>query len=414
MVSEDDASKADKNVGFAQDVKDAEAASKPPPNENRPLLPSKSAKMLGMPEGRVMGKMHWVAKSWLIGRLFLVLALAALPAYLYRNSLEQLWPMWYTPLLGIVAGAIPSGGAPVAGGIIYMPILMLSGVCPRDAVAFTSVAQFAACGIFIPLNWLVLDPNSFIWPALQLGLVPAVVGMLLALLVIKIESDSVLLLIFSLFCFAMACYVAHGLFANHLNTDLKQKPLPFTTVDYVLYVVGLFLSGMLTGYIGISVEKVLFWLLTWRQKASVEASCVTSITLIGFLSGIAMVVHIFSPCDLADPSYTGAIPWRYVLMGMPGILLGTIVGPQLNAWIGPRNIMIAFCFMLLFDAAKNAYSVAGAWNIIPMGATYLCFPVDCVADAMQLQATNGWIGLGRLGGPMGPKTLLDQTSPTVA
>ena len=67
--------------------------------------------------------------------------------------------------MATVAATIPASGAPVAGGILFLPVLQSYGVCPRDAVAFSSITQFFGCGIFAPLNWLAIDPNVFLQEA---------------------------------------------------------------------------------------------------------------------------------------------------------------------------------------------------------------------------------------------------------
>ena len=50
----------------------------------------------------------------------------------------------YVPLMGLCAAALPAAGAPVAGGIVFMPILTLNKICPRDAVAFAAAMQASA------------------------------------------------------------------------------------------------------------------------------------------------------------------------------------------------------------------------------------------------------------------------------
>ena len=69
-------------------------------------------------------------------------------------------------------------------------------------------------------------------------------------------------------------------------------------------------GGVLTGYIGISIEKVLFVLLTLSGEVPVLKATVTSITLVGWISGIAFLMHATSPCDPLAPWYIGAVPYR--------------------------------------------------------------------------------------------------------
>jgi hypothetical protein len=84
----------------------------------------------------------------------LLVILVVAPLVLFRNHMELLRDAWFAPLMGIVACTIPASGAPVAGGVIFLPILESYGLCPRDAVAFTAATQMVGVGIFAPMNWL--------------------------------------------------------------------------------------------------------------------------------------------------------------------------------------------------------------------------------------------------------------------
>ena len=62
----------------------------------------------------------------------LLALLITIPCVLYPPS--ELAKYWYGPLMGL-ASTIPSAGAPVAGGIVFFPILMLAGFSP--SVSYT-------------------------------------------------------------------------------------------------------------------------------------------------------------------------------------------------------------------------------------------------------------------------------------
>ena len=57
----------------------------------------------------------------------------------------------YTPFLAIVAAAIPASGAPIAGGIIFIPVLQLDSLTLRNAIAFSSATQMLGVGVFAPV-----------------------------------------------------------------------------------------------------------------------------------------------------------------------------------------------------------------------------------------------------------------------
>ena len=43
----------------------------------------------------------------------------------------------------------------------------------------------------------------------------------------------------------------------------------------------------------------------------------------------------------------------------PGILLGSLIGPQVNASVGPRNMMLIFIAFLLFEIGYNLVDLLG-------------------------------------------------------
>ena len=158
-----------------------------------------------------------LARIWFVARNFLLVATTALPFALY--PLQQLAPLWPMPLLGLVAACIPGAGAPVAGGIIFLPMLRMMHVCPRDAVAFSTATQFIGVGVLTPLTWLVTDPSTFCLSTLPLCAPPALLGLLLALYPLTLPSDEVVIYIFTTFCAALAVYTTHGLLTSRLQTD---------------------------------------------------------------------------------------------------------------------------------------------------------------------------------------------------
>mmetsp|Transcript_10475 Transcript_10475/g.30834 ORF Transcript_10475/g.30834 Transcript_10475/m.30834 type:complete len:105 (-) Transcript_10475:350-664(-) len=97
-------------------------------------------------------------------------------------------------------------------------------------------------------------------------------------------------------------------------------------------------GGLLTGYIGISVEKVLFVLLAsgaLGRREHVRSAAITSVTFVGWLSGVSLAVRA-SRAGTASPDardYVGEVPWRLVATALPGVVLGTMLGPRVNRWV---------------------------------------------------------------------------------
>ena len=154
----------------------------------------------------------------------------------------------------------------------------------------------------------------------------------------------------------------------------ERRNIVFTPKLYVIYAASCFLGGMLCGWIGIGVEKVTFFLLTYFHKVDVIAAGLSSITLTGLLSFFAFLLHaVCTPedegpgphwsCAVRDDLNPGGhvfgkVPYELWLSVLPGILIGSLIGPVVNAAVGPRNIMIIFVGFLFFDATYNIYNLA--------------------------------------------------------
>ena len=122
------------------------------------------------------------------------------------------------------------------------------------------------------------------------------------------------------------------------------------------------LGGMLTGYIGVAIEKVMFILITLNPLVDIRSATVTSITVVGWVSALAFLMHAMSPCDPNAPQYIGAVPYHLWLLALPGILIGSVLGPTLNSAVGSRNIMLLFIAMLMLEILHNTLHLFKDWN----------------------------------------------------
>ena len=160
-----------------------------------------------LPDGMTSDDLSPMLRLWFRSRPFLLVAFSVLPFVVYRNHLDVLAEAWFAPVMACVACAIPASGAPLAGGVIFLPVLNLAGLCARDAVAFTALTQTFGVGIFSPLNWLVRDPGILSFSALGVCVVPALLGMFQALMITSIRGihgDHIVTLMFSFFCVVLA------------------------------------------------------------------------------------------------------------------------------------------------------------------------------------------------------------------
>ena len=132
-------------------------------------------------------------------------------------------------IMGLVAVMIPSGGAPVAGGVLFFPLLKtFAGFKPRQAVMFSASCQ--AIGIFVltPINWLVRSPAVFSKPIILLQTLPATAVTVIALYLLP-SNDTVKLtteIVFAVFCMYLAWSVSMGIFKGNLlaqNGEFKVR-----------------------------------------------------------------------------------------------------------------------------------------------------------------------------------------------
>ena len=202
---------------------------------------------------------------------------------------------------------------------------------------------------------------------------------------------------------------------NSRESKTERRKIQFSRKEYAIYAVACYLGGVLTSWVGVGVEKITFVLLTYFHDVDVTAAGVSSIFLTGILSSVAFLFHaLCAPagdgpgphfqCALktaTDPtgSVFGNVPYEILLavlpgaldekcgsdMGWllhiptfyspepfifhhisysssfsyPGILLGSLIGPQVNASVGPRNMMLIFVAFLLFDIGYNLVDLLG-------------------------------------------------------
>jgi uncharacterized membrane protein YfcA len=88
---------------------------------------------------------------------------------------------------------------PVAGGVVFLPILTMKHIGAHEAVAFSAATQMIGMGIFAPMAWMSRDPSVFM-PSLLKPMFPfALAGLLFSYLVTPLEKDDEVLLAFTIF-----------------------------------------------------------------------------------------------------------------------------------------------------------------------------------------------------------------------
>ena len=148
-----------------------------------------------------------------------------LPAIIYNREYVStyLYETWYVPLMGIVAVTIPSGGAPVAGGVVFLPVLTMKKIEAHEAVAFAAATQMVGVGIFAPMGWMSRDPSVLMGSFLKPMFPFALAGLLFSYLVTPLEKEDEVLLAFTIFIICLALYIIKGLVYKQLDVSQSDE-----------------------------------------------------------------------------------------------------------------------------------------------------------------------------------------------
>lgn len=277
--------------------------------------------------------------GFLVIRIVLFVVLTAVAGL--RVSADVHHYFWFVPCMGFVGCMIPSAGIPVAGSIIFMPLLLMAGVKPDACVAFGTATQAVGVGIFAPLGWFLKKPSVFLLPVFAYAIPGGCLGLAAGLLLFPMHGAHVTFL-FVVFCAAVAAHTTHGLYST-MATDSEELQIGRLSVK--LQVLSCcFAGGLMNAWIGIGLEKVLFVLLTFHGGDVLSAS-VTGITITGLLSFATAIRN----------AVNGTFPLELWLMVLPGILAGSILGPWVNEALGKRNILVCFVVLLVLDIVRMSW-----------------------------------------------------------
>lgn len=295
----------------------------------------------------------------------LLAVLIAIPAALYPPS--ELLKYWYAPLMGL-ASTIPSAGAPVAGGIVFFPILMLAGFSPSEAVAYAAATQMLGVGVFVPGSFLVYEAYSvFLHDILFWGTFAGGLGVSCTLFIFEMffgDPEWWILLGFTIVVIVLIFSVVHDLTKPEGGVQRRRPSagtwramvdegeiaeVPDNEKPHVprsaILVTGFF-GGIITGFIGIGIEKMLYMLLTMhpdRVEVETTQAGVSCITVVGLVSAVAATYYLS----------IGMVPMCLWLSSLPGTWLGSLFGARLAASFGSRNVLVFFVAFLCCEVVYN-------------------------------------------------------------
>ena len=124
---------------------------------------------------------------------------------------------------------------------------------------------------------------------------------------------------FAVFSFSLAMRVLYQLCteeqeATKVEGDVQAAPPnPFSPSVGLILIGSGFFGGLCVGYIGLGIESVVFFVLTWSWNVDHKQATVTAIVAIGWTACFAFSMHLL---------YRSDVPIYKWLMILPGVCAG--------------------------------------------------------------------------------------------
>ena len=270
---------------------------------------------------------------------------------------------WYIPLISAAGAMVPAAGVPVAGGILFVPILVYAGTAPADAIAFATAAQSLGVGVLTPLNCYMVEASPIRWKFFTLYLPFAICGSVTVVLMpmCTVHRDHVLLIVFCIVCAITFVHSASQEFSKASADDIASYPTPsraFSCATVAIHAAVAMVSGSLTGFIGIGIEKISFTMLRAMHGLSYHEASLVGTTLNGTLSMISTFLHAtgFMPGNVAFTTWLAAVP---------GLVLGSMTGSWVRTVATPSTLVRIFLAMLVIEIVVTMRKVLSGWYIEP-------------------------------------------------
>eukprot|EP00746_Dinoflagellata_sp_MGD_P134185 gnl/MRDRNA2_/MRDRNA2_68005_c0_seq1.p1 gnl/MRDRNA2_/MRDRNA2_68005_c0~~gnl/MRDRNA2_/MRDRNA2_68005_c0_seq1.p1 ORF type:complete len:429 (+),score=54.42 gnl/MRDRNA2_/MRDRNA2_68005_c0_seq1:120-1406(+) len=250
--------------------------------------------------------------------------------------------------LGLAGSMFSCAGVPISGGVVFVPMLVhYANFPPSQAVALSQGVQVVGAAMLVPVTWLQREgPRVIHWKIVPLCLAVGLIGAATAIWIVQLSERNVLL-VFTIFNIGLAFFSIHG--AEEGNMLVQDDEVELISIkDYSVYSAISWIGGFITAQVGICIDKIVFWTMTGYSKGSPLRSTITGVSINGWVS-------IFVFCCMA---FRGdLIPSTIILMMLPGVVLGTFIGPMAFRAFGSKPILWLFGILLIFECAKNLGSL---------------------------------------------------------
>lgn len=238
--------------------------------------------------------------------------------------------------VGVTVGVV-SALFGLGGGFVLVPVLNILGVGIHRAVGTSSAAV-----VFTALSSTIAYSRRGLihYKTGVLLSIPAIVGAYLGAVMTTYVTPGELKVIFGV----TLLFVAYRIYRKE-TVELNETRLSEIKIDYRLVPIGGFFSGIASGLLGVGGGIINVPFLVWLGMPMHYAVATSSFAIV-FTSTSSALKHY----------YLGNVDVHWLLLLVPGLIVGAQIGARLAERIKARNLKTAFALVMLLLAIRMIIS----------------------------------------------------------
>ncbi|WP_297549109.1 sulfite exporter TauE/SafE family protein [Thermococcus sp.] len=238
--------------------------------------------------------------------------------------------------VGVTVGVV-SALFGLGGGFVLVPVLNILGVGIHRAVGTSSAAV-----VFTALSSTIAYSRRGLihYKTGVLLSIPAIVGAYLGAVMTTYVTPGELKVIFGV----TLLFVAYRIYRKK-TVELNETRLSEIKIDYRLVPIGGFFSGIASGLLGVGGGIINVPFLVWLGMPMHYAVATSSFAIV-FTSTSSALKHY----------YLGNVDVHWLLLLVPGLIVGAQIGARLAERIKARNLKTAFAMVMLLLAIRMIIS----------------------------------------------------------
>ena len=261
-------------------------------------------------------------------------------------------PLFTLPVISLVVSTV-ANVVGIEGGAIVVPLLVfLYGLTPASAASTVIPVMIVGLGLGAIQFWrqrridipLALYLMSASIPG---GILGSALTDVVSASLLKMVVSFVLLLASIRFLFLahlkVPATIGHG--TMHHLVDRRGQQFDFEVYHQKWAWPILFFAGLIQGMSGTGVGIIQMPILLLVLGVPPHIAVATSVFSISFLSMATTLGHMFF----------GYVPWLYVGWLLPGVFIGSRLGPHLSQKLHPEQLQKVLGYVLLVIAAGMLY-----------------------------------------------------------